>query len=182
MAKNALPVFTRDQHTGSLKALARGGSDDFELVSDTAGSPYFRVLVADPNEADRLATIWMLDQAWPAGRNMLVECAADGAEALEKIRRNQYALLVLDWNMPKTAGADVLRTIRAGGPRVPVVVLAGQRREAIAPHLESLAAAFMHKDELDPCILSNAIASSILLLDGAFGLARAGYDTTRLSR
>ncbi len=177
MSTNPLQVFTRNQHAGALKPIAHGATDNFALVRDNAGSPYFRVLVADDNEADRLRTIEMLGQAWPAGRNILVECAADGAEALEKIHRNRYALVVLDWNMPLPDGAGVLPTIRSKGLRVPVVVVSDKRREAIAADLETMAAAYVHKHQLDPCLLSNAIAGAILLLDGVFGLVRAGYET-----
>ncbi len=73
-----------------------------------------------------------------------------GAEALAKIRRNRCALVALDWNMPPWNGGEVLRARRAEGLRIPLVVVSGQPREAITLNLEIRAAAFVHKDELDP--------------------------------
>jgi len=110
---------------------------------------------------DRFLTIRQLGKAWPAERGMMVECAADGAEALARIHRNRYALVVLDWNMPHLNGGEILRAMRADGLRIPVVVVSGHPHEAIAPALETMAAAFVNKDELDPIRFGNAIATSL---------------------
>ncbi len=138
----------------------------FALASDPAGSPWFRVLLADDDEADRLVTIWHLGRAWTAERDLLVECAADAAEALEKIRGRRFALVVLAWNLPHQDGAVVLRAMRENGLRVPVVVVSGHRHEAIASDLEGLAAAFVNKNEMDPHSFRNAIVASMLLQEG----------------
>jgi two-component system chemotaxis response regulator CheY len=159
-------MFTRDQRTGSMKQFTPGEPKNFGLAPDEAGPLHSRVLVAHDGEANRFLTIWRLGKAWPVEGDMMVECAADGAEALEKIRSKQYALVVLDWNMPLFNGADVLRAIRENDLRVPVVVMSDQRREAIASHLETMAAAFVNKDEFDTGSLRNAIAASIQLQEG----------------
>jgi len=148
-----------------MKELTPDEPNDFPLARDQAGSPQFRVLVADDDEMDRRLTIWHLGKARPVERDMMVECAADGAEALEQICNNRYALVVLDWNMPLQHGAEVLREIREKGLRVPVVVVSGQPREAIAHEVESMAATFVNKDELDPGSFRSAIAASIQLQD-----------------
>jgi CheY-like chemotaxis protein len=122
-----------------------------------------RVLVADDCEPDRTLTIRHLGQAWPFGRDVVVECAANGREALEQLRQYRFALVVLDWNMPELGGRDVLRTMRADGILIPVVVVSGQCREAIAPDLEAMAAAFVHKDELNPVSFGSAIQVSLQL-------------------
>src|SRR6185369_14739944 len=83
MAKKALPVFIRDQRTGSMKEHLPAEPDDLALARDEARHLQFLVLVADDVEADRLLTIWNLGRAWPMEREMMVECAADGEEALE---------------------------------------------------------------------------------------------------
>ena len=163
MAKQDLTVFTRDQQTGVMKELAGGELKDFTRASHQAGPPQFNVLVTGADESERRLTIWQLGKAWPAEREMMVECAADGAEALEKIESNQYDLVVLDWNLPHQEGPVVLRAIRRGSRRVPVVVLSGQRREAIARDLETWSAAFVNKDELDRYHFGSAIAAAIQL-------------------
>ena len=166
MRKSASTVFSRDDRPGSTQELPAGVPKDFARARDEPDPHHFRVLVADDDDTDRLLTIWHLGKAWPAERDMMVECAADGAEALEKVRRSRFALVVLDWNMPLLNGADVLRAIRENDLRVPVIVMSDQRREAIASHLETMAAAFVSKDEFDTGSLRNAIAASIQLQEG----------------
>ena len=166
MPKKALPVFTRDHRTGSMKEFTSGDPKDWDLASAKASLSDFRVLVADDDETDRLLTIWQLGKAWPVEQDMMVECAADGAEALEKICRTRFALVVLDWNMPHQNGAAVLRAMRENSLHVPVVVVSAQRHEAIASDLKAMAAAFVNKDELNPGSFRSAIAASIQLQEG----------------
>jgi CheY-like chemotaxis protein len=94
---------------------------------------------------------------------MEVDCAVDGADALEKIRSTRFALVVLDWNMPRLDGGKVLRAMRQAGVHTPVVVVTGRYREEIQLDLESMAAAFVNKNELNPTSLGSAIAASIQL-------------------
>lgn len=185
MAKKALPVFTRDPRTGSMKELAPDEPKDFALASDLAGPPHFRVLVADDDETDRLLTIWQLGKAWPFDWDIVVECAADGAEALEKIHRRRFELVVLDWNMPHQDGGDVLRAMRGNGLHIPVVVVSAQRHEAIASDLKAMAATFVHKDELAPRNFRSAIAASIQLQEmrhQAEGRAESGFPDSPTAR
>jgi len=172
MAKNALPMFIRDSRTGFMKELA---SDELGRIPSAPA----RVLVADDDESDRLFTIWQLGDAWPIQGDMLVECAADGAEALEKMHGHRYALVVLDWNMPRQHGAEVLRAMRERDLCIPVVVVSDQRREDIASDLESMAAAYVNKDELDAHSFRNAIATSMQLQTGR-GLAGSGPDMMQI--
>ena len=120
-----------------------------------------RVLVVDDDETERCLTIWNLGKAWPVEGEMMVECAADGAEALQKIQNHRYTMVVLDWNMPEQDGLEVLETMRGNGWSIPVVVVSGQRREAIASHLQAMAATFVNKNELNPTRFRNAITASL---------------------
>ena len=172
MTRPTLAVFTRDRHTGSMKELTSGESTRYTLARDDGGPPHLRVLVADDHEAERQLTIQQLGEAWPFARDLVVESVTDGAAALRKIRLHQYACVMLDWNLPLAAGADVLQTIRTEGRRVPVVVLATQPRAAIAADLESLAAAYLNKSELNPTRICNALAAAILLPQRVFGLVK----------
>lgn len=128
-----------------------------------AGVSHFHALVADDDEEDRLLTIWKLGDEWPVTGRLTVECAADGVEALEKIHNRAYALVVLDWDMPELDGEAVLRTMRARGVRVPVVIVSGQRRENIKCDLGVMAAAFANKNELDAGRFRKAIHDSMQL-------------------
>lgn len=124
----------------------------------------FRVLVIDDSEIDREITSRHLGKAWPFERDLVLDYAADGAEALKKMRASRYALFVLDWKLPGMGGGDVLRAIRQNGVRVPVVVISGLQRDQIGDDLDTLGAGFLNKDEMDPHTLHEAIAASLRLL------------------
>jgi two-component system chemotaxis response regulator CheY len=49
--------------------------------------------------------------------------AGDGAEAVKIAGEQSFDLILLDWNMPKMSGIDVLRTLRQGGNKTPVVMV-----------------------------------------------------------
>ena len=164
MARIALPVFTRDHRTGLIKELPHVGPKQFASARTRASSPHLRVLVADDNDTHRRLTIWQLGEAWPFERDMVAECATNGDEALEKIRGNPYKLVVLDWKMPTMGGGEVLRSMRQNGVQIPVVVVSGMRRADIHEDIESLGAAFLNKDDLNPSGFRSAIAASIQLL------------------
>jgi len=52
-----------------------------------------------------------------------VTCASDGEEALKLLRRQQFPLTLLDLQLPRQSGLDVLRTIRQEGIETTVVVI-----------------------------------------------------------
>jgi len=156
-------MFMWDQDTHSMKELLPKESAALLRATPATGTTHFRALVADDDDEDRFLTISHLGEAWTVAGPLTVECAADGAEALEKIHSSRYALVVLDWNMPEQDGAAVLRTIRANGLRVPVVVVSGQQHEAIANDLKAMDAAFVNKGELNSGNFRQAITASMQL-------------------
>ena len=146
-----------------MREFVPGEPRDLVLVSDEVCPPRLRVLVADDDGSDRLLTIQHLGLAWPVERDILVECSENGWDALEMIRRRQFGLVVLDANMPDLGGTSVLRSMRADGLRVPVVVVVDEICETLAGDLESMAAAFVSKNFLDPISFGSAIVESIHL-------------------
>ncbi|TAL01350.1 MAG: response regulator [Verrucomicrobia bacterium] len=185
MITKTLSVSAPDPRTGSLKEFLPGEPNGFVPVcGQTAGPPYFRVLVANNDELDRRRTISKLSEAWPLERALLVECVADVAEAIKKIRSNRletirsnrYALAVLDWHRPPQAGMAVLRALREGGLHIPVVVVSSQRRAAISHDLQMMGAGFVDKDKMDAVGFRNAIVVSILFQQWVFGFARSGHQ------
>lgn len=69
-----------------------------------------------------------------------VQSAMDGAEAIERIIKAEARLdlVVLDLNMPRLGGIDVLKVLRAHWPQVPVLVITGNLNAVIAEELKKL--------------------------------------------
>ncbi|HMM63011.1 MAG TPA: response regulator transcription factor [Mesorhizobium sp.] len=55
--------------------------------------------------------------------------AADGREAAEQIRRSSPDLVILDLGLPDMSGLDLIRTVRAGGSSLPILVLSSRSDE-----------------------------------------------------
>ncbi|HET9183209.1 MAG TPA: response regulator transcription factor [Candidatus Angelobacter sp.] len=51
------------------------------------------------------------------------EIAADGQDALTKLSTGQLDLLILDLNLPRLSGAEVLKKVRAHDPEIPILIL-----------------------------------------------------------
>ena len=77
-----------------------------------------KIVIADDDALYRALLSQMLGELGHA-----VVAAASGPEAVELVRREQPDAVVLDFLMPRMSGLDVLRAIRAGGRRVPAVLL-----------------------------------------------------------
>src|SRR6266496_2807123 len=65
------------------------------------------------------------------GDGYRVRCAATGAEALRKLRREPVDLVVLDHRLPGRTGLDILPELRLICPKVPVIMLTGYGSEWI---------------------------------------------------
>lgn len=77
-----------------------------------------RVLIADDEKNMR----WVLAQAFEA-EGFEVAQAADGREALAAVGETEPDLMVLDHRMPRPDGMEVLRRLRAGGNKFPIIML-----------------------------------------------------------
>lgn len=58
--------------------------------------------------------------------------AANGDEALEKLRTTQCGVLLLDISLPGKSGVDVLRAVRQRYPEISVLILSGFPEESYA--------------------------------------------------
>ncbi len=76
-----------------------------------------RVLVVDDEKHIVKGIRFSLEQD-----GMEVDCAYDGEEALEKVRQNQYDIIILDIMLPKLTGFEVCQQIREFSD-VPIVML-----------------------------------------------------------
>jgi two-component system chemotaxis sensor kinase CheA len=81
-----------------------------------------RILVVDDSLTTR-----QIEQAIFEADGYLVETAADGVEALEKLEKNKIDVVVTDINMPRMDGRTLLSNMRHSEQyaKIPVVVLSG---------------------------------------------------------
>jgi len=86
-----------------------------------------KILIVD--DEDTLST---LVRAELEERGFYVDEAADGDEALEKMKDTRYTLIILDIKMPGTDGLEVLRLIREQNLADKVIMLTGVNELKIA--------------------------------------------------
>ena len=79
---------------------------------------------------------WLTNQQTPSAsvtaEGTLVDVAADGAEALDRMKTQAYNLLVTDLRMPGPDGMSVINEARRMNSRLPVIVITGFSTEATA--------------------------------------------------
>jgi serine phosphatase RsbU (regulator of sigma subunit) len=81
------------------------------------------ILLVEDNAADARLVEEYLDVA--DARELKLDHCEDLAEALRRLARKRYDLVLLDLNLSDSVGLDSLRRIQAASPGTPVVVLAG---------------------------------------------------------
>ncbi|HMK49019.1 MAG TPA: response regulator transcription factor [Thermodesulfovibrionales bacterium] len=59
----------------------------------------------------------------------VVDEASNGEEVLDKVKKDDFDVLVLDINMPRKGGFEVLDELRASGNKIPVLVLSTYSEE-----------------------------------------------------
>ena len=70
------------------------------------GKPERRILVVDDDSAIRALLMTIMRR-----RGLAADAAADGAEALDRLKRCEYSIMLLDLMMPRQSGWDVLGEI-----------------------------------------------------------------------
>ncbi len=88
--------------------------------------------------------------------------AADGAEALCMIRKNDYDLILLDIHMPGRSGLDIIKDIKILKPKLPVLVLSMHPEEQYALRAIQVGAAGYLTKESAPAELEAAIRKVLL--------------------
>lgn len=79
-----------------------------------------RVLLAEDNATNQMVAIQMLESLGAS-----VTLARDGAEALEIVEREDFDVMLIDIEMPRVSGIDVIRRLRASsGPQAELPMIA----------------------------------------------------------
>lgn len=60
--------------------------------------------------------------------NHIVDVACDGQEGMDILRSVSYELVILDWDLPKISGLEILQNLRARGSHTPVLMLTGKNQ------------------------------------------------------
>lgn len=90
-------------------------------------------------------------------KNFEVEEAGTGRDGLRLARTRPFDVVVLDISLPDSSGFELLQTLRAERPEVPVLMLSIHEEEQYALRaLRSGAAGYVHK-ACDPDVLLTAI-------------------------
>jgi CheY-like chemotaxis protein len=92
-----------------------------------------RILVVDDDDAIRALLMTIMRR-----RGLAADAAADGAEALDRLARCEYNVMLLDLMMPNRSGWDVLGEIAGWPPeRRPVIIVltAGSEPRTLDPTL-----------------------------------------------
>ena len=79
-----------------------------------------RILIIDDDPTFRLTTGALL-----AGDGHAVEGAADGQQAVEQLRQQEFDLLLLDLRMPGIDGLGLVEALRLWGHDVPILMISG---------------------------------------------------------
>ena len=96
-----------------------------------------RVLIAEDEEPVRHMLTAFFETTY-AGRGIAVEAVADGAAAIDAVRRTAPALVLLDLEMPGVDGVTAFRAIRELHPRLPVIIVTGNESARTAAELTAL--------------------------------------------
>src|SRR4030065_2357407 len=88
-----------------------------------------RILVADDHEVVRKGLVDVLSETL---KPIKIDEAINGQEAVSKVLKSEYDLVVLDLKMPGKSGLDVLKEIKQHRPKLPVLILSMHPEEQFA--------------------------------------------------
>jgi len=117
------------------------------------------VLVVDDSEVDRRLVGGILEMR----PEYAIAYAADGVEALACARQSPPDLIVTDLRMPNMDGLELVRTVRAECPAVPVILVTGHDSESLAVEaLRQGAAGYVPKSQI-PGMLADTVEDVLAL-------------------
>jgi len=127
------------------------------------------VLVVDDSAVDRRLVGGLLEKKFP----WRIEYAANGVEALARMKNVVPDLIVTDLTMPAMDGLELVRSLRAHHPEVPVILMTAYGSEALAVEaLAQGAASYVPKSSLAARLADTA--------EGVLDLARATQGREQL--
>ena len=92
-----------------------------------------RILVAD-DEATIVELLRTVLSIW----SFEVEVCGDGETALARATEGRFTLLLIDYQMPRMTGLEVIRRLRAANGLTPVVLMSGHLSEPVVKETKSI--------------------------------------------
>jgi CheY-like chemotaxis protein len=114
-----------------------------------------RVLVVDDEPAIRALVAKIVERA-----GLPVDCARDGAEAIEMIEARQYAVVVLDLMMPNVDGYELVRHIRERGGAHPAIIVVSAGESAALRRLDGSMVHSIVRKPFDIDVLGDLITAA----------------------
>lgn len=99
------------ERSGSSRPTAQRASADKD--DTTMALSGVRVLLAEDNPTNQMVAIQMLESL-----GAVVTLAVDGAEALEIVQREDFDVMLVDIEMPRVSGIEVMRALRASNSKL----------------------------------------------------------------
>jgi CheY-like chemotaxis protein len=129
-----------------------------------------RVLIVDDDPDIRLLLATALRQ-----KTLTVEEAIDGRQAIELLRENSYAVVLLDLMMPHVNGLAVLDAIKADLPNPPVVLVVTGASRSLIEQVDTSRIHGVIRKPFDPIEVASIVASC------ADVRGRAGFETMAMA-
>lgn len=119
-------------------------------------NPRRRVLLVDDDSNVLSALAVLLEK-----QGFVVETAIDGIQALSKVRELAPDILIVDVEMPKLNGPDLVRRIREDHAALPVILMTGHDDHVVEPARSELRASYISK----PLEIDDLVSTIHRLLD-----------------
>ena len=100
--------------------------EQLTAMAQKRGHPY-RILIVDDEQWVRevFRDFCALTDAFE------VEMAANGSEAIDKVKNASYDLVTMDLIMPEMSGLDALSEIKRASPQIPIMIITGNATEKL---------------------------------------------------
>jgi len=129
-----------------------------------------RILLAEDNATNQMVAMQMLESL---GAEVVL--TGDGAEALEAFGRERFDLALIDIEMPRVSGTEVIRRIRAARPPLADMPLIALTAYVMREHRSAIEEAGADGVIAKPILSIEQLGSEILALAGKrWGAARPG--------
>jgi PAS domain S-box-containing protein len=128
-----------------------------EIVVDSTEKKLIRVLHVD----DEPALLKVAKQCLELQSEFEVDTASSVNEALEKLKKTNYDVIVSDYQMPGKDGLELLEELRKKGNTVPLIIFTGKGREEIAMKALNLGASGYFTKQGQPETVYGELANGI---------------------